>query len=91
MKKAIYVALFTFLGVLLQFLLHAAIEIPYLGLLNRNFEKYGFGLTWPELLTIHVVLTVVLIIAGVLFGFFAGKYYWRKIYIEHVWKNKNKN
>jgi heme/copper-type cytochrome/quinol oxidase subunit 1 len=88
MKKTIYIILFTFLGVLLQFLVHAAIEIPYLGLLNHNFEKYGFGLTWSQLLTIHAVLTIILILIGALFGFFAGKFCWRKIYIEHAWPRR---
>jgi hypothetical protein len=90
MKRTIYIILFTIFGLLLQFLLHALIEIPYLGLLSRNFEKYGFGLSWPQLLIIHAVLTIILIIVGALFGFFAGKFCWRKIYVEHVWKNKKK-
>ena len=80
MKKTIYIILFTIFGILLQFLLHALIEIPYLGLLNKDFERYGLGFTWQELLTIHAVLTIILIIGGALFGFFAGKFCWRKIY-----------
>ena len=88
MKKTIYIILFTIFGLLLQFLLHALIEIPYLGLLSRNFAKYGFGLSWPQLLNIHAVLTIILIIAGALFGFFAGKFCWRKIYVENAWRFK---
>ena len=76
------------MGILLQFLVHAAVEIPYLSLLNRDFERYGFGLKWPQLLAVHVVLTIILIIAGAAFGFFAGKYCWRKIYIENAWRFK---
>jgi vacuolar-type H+-ATPase subunit I/STV1 len=91
MKRTIYIILFTFFGILLQFLLHALIEIPYLGLLSKNFDRYGLGFTWQELLTIHAVLTIVLIIFGAIFGFLSGRYCWRKIYVEHVWKRKNKN
>lgn len=90
MKKTIYIILFTLLGILLQFLVHALIEIPYLGLLNRDFDRYSLGFTWPELLTIHAVLTIILILAGAAFGFFAGKFFWQKIYVEHVrsWRKK---
>ena len=90
MKRVIYIILFTIFGVLLQFLLHAAIEIPYLSLLNSNFEKYSLGFSWPQLLTIHLVLTILFVIAGAAFGFFAGKFFWQKIYVEHIryWRKK---
>jgi len=80
MKKTIYIALFIFLGLLLQFLVHALIEIPYLGLLNIDFDRYSLDFSWQELLVIHAVFTIVLIIAGALFGFWQGKYWWNKIY-----------
>jgi len=88
LKRIIYITLFTFLGILLQFLLHAGIEIWYLDLLNKNFERYSLGLTWPELLTLHLILTILLIIAGAAFGYWAGKFFWQKIYVENAWRFK---
>jgi len=84
MKKTIYIILFTFLGILLQFLLHAVVEIWYINLLSLNFSKYGFGLSWAQWFTIHSVLTIILLIAGGLFGFFAGKFAWKKIYEKKI-------
>jgi len=80
MKKTIYIILFTFLGILLQFLIHGLIEIWYIGLLTNNFTKYSFGFSWPQWLIIHHTATVILFIAGALFGFWQGKYWWRRIY-----------
>ena len=80
MKKIVYIILFVFLGVLAQFLLHALIEIPYINLLLHDFEKFGFGLSWGSWELIHHVGTVVLLLAGVLLGFWQGKYWWHKLY-----------
>ncbi len=78
--KIVYVALFTFLGILLQLLVHGLFERWYIGLLVSDFSKYGLGLSWGQWFTIHQVGTVVLFIAGALFGFWQGKFWWRKIY-----------
>ena len=80
MKKSIYIILFIFLGILVQFLLHVAIEIPYINLLLYDFEKFGFGLSWESWELIHYIGTIVLLLAGVLFGFWQGKYWWYKLY-----------
>lgn len=80
MKKIIYIILFTFLGILLQFLIHGLVEIWYIGLLINNFSRYGFGLSWPQWFIIHHIATVILFVAGALFGFWQGKFWWRRIY-----------
>jgi hypothetical protein len=80
MKKTIYIILFTFLGILLQFLVHAGIEIWYIGLLTGNFSRYGFGLSWSQWFIIHHIATVILFLLGTLFGFLQGKYWWQRIY-----------
>ncbi len=82
MKRAVYIALFTFLGVLLQFLIHAGIEIPVISLLLNDFERFGLGLTWDQWVMIHNIGTIVLFVVGALAGFFQGKYWWRAIYLE---------
>lgn len=80
MKKIIYTISFTFLGVLLQFLIHGLVEIWYIGLLISDFAKYGLGFSWSQWFLIHYVGTVILFIAGALFGFWQGKFWWRRIY-----------
>ena len=82
MKRAVYIALFTFLGVLLQFLVHAGIEIPVISLLLNDFETFGLGLTWDQWVMIHNVGTIILFIVGAVGGFLLGRYWWRAIYIE---------
>lgn len=86
MKRAVYIIAFTFLGVLLQFLVHAGIEIPVISLLLNDFETFGLGLTWDQWVMIHNVGTIVFFAAGALAGFFQGRYWWRVIYIEKRWR-----
>jgi len=80
MKKVIYIILFTFLGILLQFLIHGLIEVWYIGLLTSNFVKYGFGLSWSQWFIIHHIATVILFLVGALFGFWQGKLWWKRLY-----------
>lgn len=80
MKKTIYITTFTFLGILLQLLIHGLIETWYIGLLITDFSKYSFGFLWPQWFTIHHIGTVVLFVAGFLFGFWQGKFWWHRIY-----------
>ena len=78
--KIVYVALFTFLGILLQLVIHAVVEMWYINLLVSDFSKYGLGLSWGQWFTIHHIGTAILFIAGALLGFRQGKFWWRKIY-----------
>lgn len=80
MKKIIYITAFTFLGVLVQFFVHAVLEMWYIGLLLSDFSKYGFGISWDGWILIHNIGTVVFLFLGAGFGFFQGKYWWVKIY-----------
>ena len=80
MKKKIYIILFIFLGILLQFLIHSLVETWYIGLLISDFPKYSLGFSWPQWFIIHHIGTVILFVAGVLFGFWQGKFWWRRIY-----------
>ncbi len=89
-KKTIYIISFIFLGILLQFLVHELVEIWYIGLLTKDFSKYGFGISWDNWYIIHHLASVVLLVAGVIFGFWQGKFWWRKIYGKDV-RNLEKN
>ncbi|OHA09743.1 MAG: hypothetical protein A3A44_02050 [Candidatus Sungbacteria bacterium RIFCSPLOWO2_01_FULL_60_25] len=82
MKRTIYIAAFTLLGVLAQFIVHALLETWYIGLLLADFTRYGFGLAWENWEQIHHILASALFVAGPLFGFLSGRYWWRRIYVE---------
>ena len=79
MKKFIYITLFVFFGILLQFLVHSGIEILYIHLLQNNFEAWSFGFSWDDLWRVHHIATGVLLLLGISAGFWAGKHFWRKI------------
>lgn len=79
-KRIIYIISFTFLGILLQLLIHGLIENFYINLLINNFSKYSLGFSWDQWFMIHHVGTVILLITGALFGFWQGKFWWKKIY-----------
>lgn len=80
MKKKIYIGAFMLFGILLQLLVHALVEIWYIGLLLRDFPQYSLGFSWSQWFIVHHIGTVILFIAGVMFGFWQGKFWWRKIY-----------
>lgn len=88
MKKIIYIAAFTVVGIQLQFLLHALLEIGYVKLLVRDFVTFGFGLSWTDWYAIHYVLTIVFFIGGTAFGFVQGKKWWQILYVEQRYKNR---
>ena len=79
-KRSFYIFAFVILGVLLQFLAHALIEIWYIGLLVNDFSKYGLGLSWDFWLWIHGIGSIIFLAVGILFGLWQGKYWWHRIY-----------
>lgn len=84
MKQIFYVSLFVLLGVLAQFILHGLLEIWHIGLLLKDFPRYGLNLSWDAWVMIHNIGTVLLLVAGVGIGFWQGKSWWKKIYEKAV-------
>lgn len=82
MKRTVYLTLFVFLGALTSFLVHAAVEIWYVGLLVNDFSTYGLGLSWETWFMIHHVGAVILLAVGLAVGYGQGRYWWRVLYIE---------
>jgi len=80
MKKRIYITAFTFFGFLLQFVIHGLVERWYIGLLVRDFGTYSFGLSWEQWFFIHHLGAVILLIGGIIFGYWQGTYWWEKLY-----------
>lgn len=78
--KYIYIIAFTILGILLQFLIHAGIEIWYIGLLVNDFGTYGLGFTWMQWVMIHNITSIMLLIAGAVCGYWQGQYWWKRIH-----------
>jgi len=75
MKKIIYLGLATILGLLLSFILHAGIESIYL--------KYAKNITWHHGCALPYWLQIGLVLAGLIGGYFLGRFWWRLVYIEN--------
>lgn len=86
LKKTIYIIASIFLGFLLSVIFHSVLEMIYISQSlknNRSILFYGSC-------SLHPVIQILIIIAGVSLGYLFGKYWWRKIYIERI-LDKNKN
>ncbi|PJE64078.1 MAG: hypothetical protein COU90_04380 [Candidatus Ryanbacteria bacterium CG10_big_fil_rev_8_21_14_0_10_43_42] len=91
MKKIVYIILFTFLGILVQFLVHAVFEMWYVARLVVNFPAYGLGFSWEEWVTIHSVLSWILFAIGGYIGYQEGVIWWEYLYEKHPQKPKKKS
>ncbi|MEX2052809.1 MAG: hypothetical protein WD898_01120 [Candidatus Paceibacterota bacterium] len=80
LKKKIYILAFILFGIIIQFIIHAVVEGWYIILLVRDYDKYGFGLSWDSWFLIHHIFTLVLLVAGILFGWQQGKHWWHELY-----------
>ena len=80
-KKAVYLIAATILGLLLSFLFHALIEINYL----KVAADQNIAVTFSDGCALALWLNISLWALGALGGFFLGRFWWRKIYIEKVW------
>ncbi len=80
MKRLVYIISFSFLGLLLGFLIHSVIEIAGIDLLVGDFEKYSLGFSVNNWFFIHKIWAGITLGGGLLFGFFQGKYWWRVLY-----------
>jgi|SRR3989339_69846 len=86
LKKTIYLIASTTLGIFLGYFAHAAIEINYINWIQgqgRIVIFYGGCVLWPW-------LQILLWAGGAIGGFFLGKFWWRKLYVERVWIKRNK-
>jgi hypothetical protein len=82
MKKKVYISAFIFLGILVQFLIHAGVEVVYIQLLLSQYEIFGLGLSFSSWFLIHNIFAALLLVVGVFVGYRQGKYWWRYIYEE---------
>ena len=78
-KKAVYLIASTILGILLGVIACSLVEIKYLSLASNPFND---GYTRLQ------ILQGIILILGAICGFFLGKFWWQKIYVERVWIKK---
>ncbi|MDD4625095.1 MAG: nuclease-related domain-containing protein [Candidatus Paceibacterota bacterium] len=79
-KKTLYIFLFVFLGIELQFLAYFLIEAGHISLMNSNPQKYGFGQSLAWWIFAYKAGAAVFFFLGAVFGFFQGKNWWNIIY-----------
>ena len=84
LKKIIYLLASTVLGVLLSFIVHAFIEMSYL----RWAYNHNYAVTFFGGCALPPVLQTALWLAGIIGGFFLGRFWWQKVYVERVWAKK---
>ena len=84
LKKVVYVLAWMVLGFLLSFLLHAYVEVNYINwLLSHGKEaKFLCGCALPP------IIQVIIWLLGAVGGFFLGRFFWRKVYVERNYFNK---
>ena len=80
MKRRMYIGLFSFLGVLVSFFLHAFFEIWYINLLINKFDRFSFGLSWSAWVYIHHGVAIGLLCVGFYYGYRGGGYWWHRLY-----------
>lgn len=82
MKKALYVFLFTVLGLLLAAVLHAVIEAPILWIITGDFEQYQDSFIWQNWTLLHRYVGGFIWLLGAGGGMFAGFHFWQVVYIQ---------
>ncbi len=90
-KKVVYILSWVVLGLLLSLLVNVFIELKYFDWVQNNqwAQENSQTISSYELSPLNPVLRIGLFVAGALFGFWQGKFWWRKVYIEQTWwKNK---
>jgi hypothetical protein len=82
MKRTLYLIASVLLGLLLQFLVHAGLEMAVIGSTLSDPNHWGFGWSWPTWLAVHRVASVVLALLGAVGGYCLGVIWWRVVYVD---------
>jgi hypothetical protein len=92
LKKKFYLVLTTILVFLLAFIFYALMERVYIqrSVASGSFfaDVYRFGFLWQ---IVPLWLKSVLLLLGIVDGYFLGQYWWRVVYIEkRHWRFRKK-
>jgi len=85
-KKNLYLIASVVLGLLLSFNLHALVEIIYLNWLESQGRVAYFYGSCALLPPIQIFISLL----GLIGGYYLGKYWWRKVYLERFWEKRQK-
>ena len=80
--RTLYVFSFTLLGILIQFLFHAALEIQVIKFFTEVIDPASVGLSWDMLFIIHHIGSIVFLIGGAYVGFREGEHWWCELYVK---------
>lgn len=82
MKRALYISLFTLLGIMVSFLVHGALEIPALAWLTSDLSRYETSWLWQHWQVVHNTVSWILLLSGAVVGFWQGVYWWNMLYVR---------
>jgi len=90
MKKIIYIIATIFLGILLSLLAHVYIEIIYLQYAQAHNIKIVWNTALGESCSLPIILQLLIMLSGILGGYYLGQFWWRKVYVENAYKRFKK-
>ena len=84
MKRIVYILLTMFLGLLLSFFVHVALEMPSLTYIVEGGAQVGLVplLTWVQWVPVHRYSTIIIALGGIVGGWFLGRHWWYIVYVE---------
>ena len=81
-KRFIYVSGFTLLGLLVSIIVHVALELPLLRLVSSDPMAFADAWWWQRWDILRTLGSWLLLSAGAVWGYGAGRRYWKLIYIQ---------
>lgn len=81
LKKTVYLIASAILGLLLGFIVYALLGIEYL----HWFVRQGGIGSYSSVSAVLLFLEILFMAIGFVGGFFLGKFWWRKVYVERAW------
>lgn len=88
MKRKIYIILSVILFVLLGALTISVIEFLLIKLVISDFDRYGLGLSWDDIVLIRNSFAILVLLGFSFLGYFVGQKWWKYVYIDKKYKIK---
>ncbi len=84
LKQTVYLVASTILGLLLGLIAHALVEMAYLSFMAIR----GGAVIFYGGCALPFGLQIIIWMLGAVGGFFLGRFWWRKVYVERAWADK---